>query len=308
MRMPIRFDASDQGRMRRLATYASIAVAAVLIVAKLAAYLFTDSITLLSSLLDSTVDLLSSAVTAIGVASALKPPDHDHRFGHGKAEPLAALTQAAFIIGSSVLLAYQAINRLYHPQVVENEHFGVIVMILSIALTVALLQFQRFVVRQTHSMAIGADRMHYSVDLYLNVAVLAALFLYRWSGKEWVDPAFAFAIALFMSFNATRIGRDALNVLMDKELSDNDHARIRGIVESHPHVTSLSRIRTRSDSDRVFMELHVEMDGAMPLNAAHRIGDALTESIRQAYPNADVLIHEDPTGLAARGAVAEGFS
>ena len=294
----IRLDADAGHLLRRRATYASIAVASVLIAAKLAAYLLTDSVTLLSSLLDSTVDLLSSSVTAIGVASALRPPDHDHRFGHGKAESVAAMIQTAFIGGSSVLLSIQAISRLYNPQPIVNEHFGIVVMVLSITLTAVLLWYQQRVINRTQSLAIGADRLNYIGDLFLNGAVLLALVLDRWVGGDWLDPVFALAIALVMIVNAYRIARVALTVLMDQELPDNEHFRIRGIVESHPQVTSLTRIRSRSDNDRIFMELHVEMDGAMPLNAAHEVGDAVTRNIRQVYPNADVLIHEDPTGLA----------
>src|SRR3984885_5203201 len=145
-------------RLRRLATYASISGAVMLIGAKLTAWFVTDSVAMLSSLLDSTIDLLSSLVTAYGVASALRPPDREHRFGHGKAEPLAALAQAAFIVGSSVLLGYEALSRFYHPHEIQREAFGYGVMALAIVLTVALVEFQHYVIRRTSSMAIGADR------------------------------------------------------------------------------------------------------------------------------------------------------
>jgi ferrous-iron efflux pump FieF len=283
--------------LRRFATYASISVAALLIVAKLVAYLMTDSVAMLSSLLDSTIDLLASIVTAFGVASALRPPDHDHRFGHGKAEPLAALAQAAFIIGSSVLLGYEALSRLYHPHDIQNQNIGYGIMVGAIVVTIGLLEFQRYVVRRTASMAIHADHMHYVGDVIINIAVIAAFALHSWTGLTWFDPVFAIAIAVGMTGSAYSIARHALNVLMDRELPDAQRDRIRELVINHPSVHGLHDMRTRSDSDRIFVELHVEMDGNLSLRAAHDIGESIIQTVTKEFPNADILIHQDPEGL-----------
>jgi ferrous-iron efflux pump FieF len=287
---------SENQKLRRLATYASIAVAFVLITAKLYAYLTTDSVAMLSSLLDSTIDLLSSMVTAFGVASALRPPDREHRFGHGKAEPLAALAQAAFIVGSSVLLGYEAISRFYHPHDIQREELGYAVMGGAIVLTVVLVAFQHLVVKRTSSMAIGADRIHYIGDLLINLAVVAAFALHQWTGVFWFDPLFAIVVALSLSVMAIHIARQALTVLMDSELPESDRAKIKQIVRSCPAVRGLHDMRTRSDSDRVFVELHVEMDADLPLSKAHEISENIVELIQKEYPDADVLIHQDPTG------------
>jgi ferrous-iron efflux pump FieF len=284
-------------RLRRLATYASISVALTLIAAKLVAYFLTDSVAMLSSLLDSTIDLLSSGVTAYGVANALRPPDRQHRFGHGKAEPLAALAQAAFIIGSSVLLGYEALSRFYHPHDIQNESFAYGVMGLAIVLSIALIEFQRYVVRRTSSMAIGADRLHYIGDILINVAVIAAFALHQWTGYLLFDPLFAILVAGSLSVMAFHIARRALTVLMDTELPESERAKIRDIVEGHPSVRGLHDMRTRSDSDHVFIELHVEMDSFIPLREAHDISEALVARVLKAYPEADVLIHQDPAGL-----------
>lgn len=283
--------------LRRYATYASVAVAFVLIIAKLLAYLMTNSVAMLSSLLDSTVDLISSLVTVYGVASALRPPDHDHRFGHGKAEPLAALTQAAFIVGSSVLLIYQALSYIYNPHDIENQNVGYIVMALAITLTVGLVTFQRYVVRRTHSMAIGADRLHYAGDLLINLAVVAAFLLYRVTGIRLFDPLFAIIISCGLFYNAFHIVRDALRVLMDHELPDQDRAAILELVKAQSSVRGIHDMRTRSDSDRIFVEMHVELDGDMSVRVAHDVIDAIMDSIRNKYPNAEVIIHQDPEGI-----------
>lgn len=289
--------AMENDRLRRLATYASIAVAFILIIAKLVAYFMTDSVAMMSSLLDSTIDLLASIVTAFGVASAMQPPDSEHRYGHGKAEPLAALTQAAFIIGSSILLAYEALSRFYHAHDIQNEAIGYGVMGLAIILTLFLLALQRFVVRRTSSMAIGADHVHYWGDLLVNIAVVVAFGLHQLTGLEWFDPVFALAIAVGFSYSAYKIAGGALNVLMDRELPDRDREKIKTIVRGHKKVRGLHDLRTRTDGERQFIEFHLELDGNMTLKAAHEIDDALLAALSKDFPNADVLIHQDPAGI-----------
>jgi ferrous-iron efflux pump FieF len=284
-------------KLRRLATYASITVASVLIVAKLGAYLVTDSVAMLSSLLDSTIDLLASLVTAWGVASALRPPDHDHRFGHAKAEPLAALAQAAFIIGSSVLLAYEAISRLYTPHIIERETLGYITMGVAIVVTLILVQFQGFVSRRTGSMAISADKIHYMGDVAVNIAVVVVFALHQITGADWLDPVFAIGISALLSISAIRIAGQALHVLMDRELPDADRDAILAIVKAQPSVLGVHDLRTRTDSERLFIEFHLEHDENMTLKDAARISAKIVAAIVAKFPNADVSIHQDPAGL-----------
>jgi len=284
-------------RLRRLATYASVSVAVILIIAKLVAYFLTDSVAMLSSLLDSTIDLLASLVTVYGVASALRPPDHHHRFGHGKAEPLAALAQSAFIVGSSVLLGYEALSRFYHPHDIQNETLGYGIMGLAIILSVGLIEFQHYVVRRTSSMAIGADRLHYMGDVLVNIAVIIAFALHQWLGLDWFDPLFALIIAGGLTYSAYHIASHALHVLMDRELPDEDRAKIQKIVEAQSSVRGIHDMRTRSDSDRVFVEFHLELDADMTLRQAHKVGDVIMDAIRKDFPDADIMIHQDPAGL-----------
>jgi ferrous-iron efflux pump FieF len=288
---------TSEERLRRGATYASAGVAVILIAAKLTAYFMTDSVAMLSSLLDSTIDLIASLVTIYGVASALRPPDHEHRFGHGKAEPLAALAQAAFITGSSVLLGYAALDRLYHPHGIENETLGYEVMALAIVLSALLVLFQHYVVKRTGSLAIGADRVHYLGDLAINGAVVVAFALHQMTGLDWFDPVFAIVIALGLVFSAFRIAHAALNVLMDHELPEKERDRIKGIVRAQTDVRGMHDLRTRSDGERIFVEMHVELDAGMTLRDAHAVADRIEAALRATYPKADILIHEEPAGL-----------
>ncbi len=284
-------------RLRRQATFASLAVASLLIAAKLVAWLMTDSVAMLTSLFDSTFDLAASLVTAYGVASALRPPDREHRYGHGKAEPLAVLAQAIFIIGSSVVLVYEAASRLYHPHPIHNDGVAYSVMGVAIVLTIALIVFQHYVVSQTRSVAIGADKLHYVGDLAVNLSVIGAFLLHRLTGIEWFDPVFAVAIASGLLVSAFHILKHALVSLMDAELPPQQRAQIRATVLSVQGVRGVHDLRTRSDGDRIFIVLHVEMDGQMTLLEAHSLSEKIMDSLMAQFPHADVTIHQDPVGI-----------
>lgn len=290
-------DREAEARWRRRATYASIGVALTLIAAKLATYLGTGSVSILSSLIDSSVDALASVVTLLGVAQALTPPDASHRFGHGKAEPLAALAQAAFITGSAVFLGYEAIGRLVDPRPVQSTGIGVAVMVFAIAMTGGLVAFQRWVIRRTGSIAIDADSLHYSGDLLMNLAVIAALLLTRFTGAGYWDPLFALGIAGFLVWNALRIAETALDVLMDKELPDADRERVVALVMAHPQARGLHDLRTRSTGVGQHIDFHLELDSDLTLAQAHDITDSIELRLREAFPSADFSIHQEPEGL-----------
>lgn len=284
-------------RLRRYATYASVSVSMTLIATKLVAYLMTDSVSILSSLIDSSTDLLASVVTLLGVRTALRPPDEDHRFGHGKAEALAALAQAAFIGGSAVFLTIEAVRRLIRPEPVGEGLVGIAVMVLSILLTTGLIAFQRHVIRATRSVAIGADRLHYSGDLLMNAAVILAILLTQWTGISAFDPLFGLGIAAFLLYGARGVGLEALNVLMDRELPEEERARIEAVVRRHPETKGLHDLRTRSTGVGAFIELHLELDPKLSLAEAHDITDRIEADLRDGFPNAEVTIHQEPAGL-----------
>jgi ferrous-iron efflux pump FieF len=282
----------------RLASFASTTVAIILIVAKAFAWWQSGSISLLSTLLDSTLDLLASLVTLLSVRHALMPADREHRFGHGKAEALAGLIQSGFIGASAVWLLISAGERFVAPQPVRAETLGIGVMLGSIVLTLVLVIFQRRVIARTGSMAIGADRMHYQSDLVTNLGVILALALSSRFNLPLADPIIAALIGLYILKSAVGIGRDAYNVLMDRELSTEDRERIKAIVRAHPKVRDLHDLRTRSSGITMFIQLHMELDPAMPLSEAHEIADAVEADIREAFPTAEIIVHQDPAGVA----------
>ena len=287
-------------RLRLRATYASLAVAAILIGAKFVVWISTDSVALLSSLVDSFIDAAASLVNFFAVRQAIVPADREHRFGHGKAEPLAALGQSAFLVGSAILLMFEAVRRLVSPAPVEDVRAGIIVMVFAIIVTAALVAYQRYVVHRTSSLAIGADELHYRSDLILNLGVIATLVLGSALKLPILDPLFGGTVGLWIIYGAIKIARLSLTQLMDREMPDSERARVRAIAEGHPDVTAVHDIRTRIAGPTAFIQLHIEMDGGMNLLRAHEISDQVEAQLRAAFPHAEIIIHEDPSGIEER--------
>jgi ferrous-iron efflux pump FieF len=288
----------DPKRLNHLAASASIGVALILIAAKLGAWLITDSVVILTALVDSGIDLLASLVTLFSVRQAAQPADRAHRYGHGKAEALGAFAQAGFVGGSALILASEAIQRLISPQAISQGRLGIAVMLLAIALTGALVLFQRAVVRRTGSVAIRADSLHYRGDLLMNLAVIGALLLTEATGSPLIDPLLALAIVAWLLYGAASVARHALDMLMDRELPSERRAHIRALALAHPAAHGVHDLRTRRAGTDVFIELHLELDGELSLDQAHDITDEVEARIREAFPDADILVHQEPAGLA----------
>lgn len=284
-----------------LASYASVAVALFLIVLKAGAWLYTGSASLLGSLVDSVMDSMASLVSMAAVRYSLKPADEDHRFGHGKAESLAALIQAAFIMGSALLLLLYCLERILRVKEhsLENTDIGVAVTVIAIVCTLALVALQTHAVRITGSTAISADRLHYKSDLLMNASVIVSLLLAQ-RGFVQVDIFMGVVIALIISSGAVQIGRDAFGMLMDKALPAEVNAQIRALARSCDGVLGVHDLRTRRSGMRYIIQLHVELADSTSLVNAHEIADAVELRLREAFPGADVIIHQDPQSVAAR--------
>lgn len=290
----------------RLATMVAVGCALTLICAKTWAYLNTHSVALLSSLADSALDLLASAVNLVAVRFALTPADDRHRFGHGKAEPLSGLAQSAFVAGSAVLIVIEAVSRFREPTTLTNAPLGIGVTIFSLVVTLGLVSFQRFVVKRTQSVAISADSLHYTGDLLLNVSVIFAIYLSSSFGLTWADPVFGIAISFFIMFNAARIAIASVHALMDRELPDQERKRIVDVALTHPMVKQVHDLRTRTSGLQKFIQMHIVVDGSMSLTAAHGVCAQVHRAIEDAFPGADIIIHEDPDTVVDHSAVVEG--
>ena len=284
-------------RLMRRATNFAVAAAALMIAAKLGAWLVTDSVSLLSSLADSVMDVLASLINLFAVRHALQPADREHRFGHGKAEPLAGLGQALFITASAIFLIVEAVGRIMEPEPIARAPVGIGVMVFAIVVTTALVTYQRRVVRLTGSTAIRADALHYASDILMNVGVIAALALATTVGWGLADPIIAMAIAGVIIHAALRVAWSSIQQLMDHELPEKDRERIRRIVLEHPEVLDCHDLRTRRSGLDSFIQVHVEMDRSLTLLRAHEISDDVEARIRESFPHAEVLIHADPEGI-----------
>lgn len=293
----IGLDGAAKAAMRR-ATQASVAVALVLIAAKAAAWLASGSVAMFGSLLDSSLDLLASLVTLFAVSSALTPADADHRFGHGKAEGLAALFQAAVISGSAVFLLMEAVSQLAAPKRVEHAPLGIAVSVLAVVLTLLLVAYQRHVVRKTGSVAIDGDSLHYTGDLLLNGGVIVALVANGMFGIVILDPLFGVAIAGFLGWNAFGLARRAIDMLMDREWPPSERERIINIILENPAVVGVHELKTRTSGTNGFIQFHIVLDPAMTLAEAHTVSDEVEGVLGEHYPLAEILIHMDPMGLA----------
>ncbi|MDX8409427.1 MAG: cation diffusion facilitator family transporter [Mariprofundales bacterium] len=288
--------AENHGQLMKRATYASASVAVVLIAIKAFAWVFTDSVSLLATLMDSCLDALASLLNLLAVRQALSPADREHRFGHGKAEALSGLAQAMFIAGSALFLILESLRRLLHPHPLEMAMVGVGVMAVSMVLTLGLIAYQSMVVRKTGSTAIRADSLHYRTDLYINAGVLASLLLssVMWPG---FDALVALAIVGFLLHSVWEIMQSALHDLMDHELTEEDRACIKKVVHSHGKVRGMHDLRTRKSGLITFIQMHLELDDEMTLFQAHAISDQVEASLRELFPKSEILIHEDPASL-----------
>ena len=283
--------------LMKRAAIASVSVSLFLVAIKTYAYFASHSVAMLASLADSALDLFTSWLNLVAIRSALTPADAEHRFGHGKAEPLAGLAQGAFICASALFLVIQGVGRILAPEPIDHSLEALIVMCIAIACAIALILFQRKVVAKTGSVAVEADQTHYFGDLVTNVGVVLALLLSSLLGWTLADPLIAIAVAGIMAYTAFGVGRDSFNQLMDHELPEAERGRIRRIAHGHPAVKNVHDLKTRSAGLSTFIQLHLGLDPNMPLAEAHTISDAVEHALLQAYPGADVIIHQDPAGL-----------
>jgi ferrous-iron efflux pump FieF len=292
--------ASERAKLTARAAIASIAMAVTLIGLKAWAAVQTSSMAMLGSLADSSLDLIASLVVLLGVRVAAAPADHDHRFGHGKAEAVAALVQVILISLSAVFIGFRAVQRLLAGAETAEAELGITVSVVAMILTAALITYQRHVVRRTGSVAIGTDRLHYSSDLFLNGSVIVALALDQFAGLVGADAVFGLLIALWLLWGAVTASSHALDQLMDKEWPDELRARFLAAAKEYPELSGLHDLRTRSSGTHHFAQFHVWVPAHWTVRQAHDRLDRIEEELQQRFPGTEILIHVDPEGQTDR--------
>ena len=290
----------ERARLTQRAALASITMAVVLVSLKTVASWQTGSVAMLGSLADSALDLLASLVTLVGVRFAAMPADDDHRFGHGKAEALAALAQVILITISALSIAWRAIDRLQNGAPTEGLEMGVGVSVVAILATFALLAYQRHVIRKTGSVAIRTDNVHYQSDLFLNLSVIAALVLDQMLGWRAADPVFGIGIALWLMWGAWKAASHSIDQLMDKEWPKEELEEFLLAVRDYPELDGLHDLRTRHAGTHRFVQFHVWVPGNWTVQEAHDRMDAIEETLQSRFPGTEFLIHLDPEGHTDR--------
>ena len=294
---PPMIDAETNAALRQFASVASIMVALVLVGIKVWAWLATDSISLLTSAADALVDVIAAVVTFTGVKYAAQPADHEHRYGHGKGEAVAAFVQAILLAGAALALGAESVMRLITPAPLEKLGLGIWIVIGSTIAAATLVAVQSYVVKRTNSTAIAADRAHYMTDIAVNLGVLLALVLDHFFGWVRSDSIGALLISCYMLWNARGMAMESLSQLLDTELTDQEREKIRATVLSCDKVLGMHDLRTRSGGDHVFVDFHVEVDGALSVTEGHAICDDVEMAVALLFPASDVTAHLEPIGL-----------
>lgn len=300
--------ASDDARAAtRSVTRLSVAVAVLLIALKAFALGASGSISILASLADSALDLIASLGTFFAVRWAAAPPDEDHRFGHGKGEALAALVQAGLVFASALFIGWEAVQRMFDPRPVTAGYWGVLVILVSIALTGWLVWVQGRAVRKSGSLAVAADRAHYVGDLAANGVVLIGVISGSFLAAPGLDAAAGLVVAVWLFWGALAILKTAADHLVDKAVPDADRVTITTAVLADPRISGVHQLRTRMVGPVVMIQMHVDLDPTLTLDAAHAIVVEAETRLLAAFPRADILIHPDPRGAAPPhgGAFAE---
>lgn len=288
--------AEDRGSLTKRAALASLGTALFLLALKAYAAIETGSVAMLASLADTALDVIASMVTLFGVRIAAMPADYDHRFGHGKAEALAALVQVGIIGVSAIGIGWRGVERLIDGERTSNAEYGIAISALAILATLALLAYQRSVVRRTGSVAIRTDSVHYQSDLLLNLSVIAALALDQFAGLTGADPLFGIAIALWLLYSAWRASGQAIDQLMDKEWPEERRQLFLAVTSRHPANHGTHDLRTRSSGNQDFAQFHIWVDPAMTVAAAHDVVEEIEADLGREFPGVQVLIHVDPEG------------
>ena len=291
---PHDYQVSDNQRLIRLSTIFAISVAGTLVLMKLFAWYITGSVTILSSLMDSSMDFLVSGINLIAVRYAFKPADDDHRFGHSRAQDLAALAQATFIAYLSVIISIEAIRKFIHPVPIESSTEGVVVICIALFLTLILVAYQTYVYKKTKSNLVHADAAHYITDVLSNISVIIVLLVSSRYNITWLDPILGLLLAIYVLKSGIKVGLQAFNNLMDKELDNTFREEIMAIITNHPKVKSITELKTRSSGHKTFIQFDFTMDGTATLNEAHDVAHELEAKLLEKYPDAEVFIHQEP--------------
>jgi len=281
----------------RSASIASLLVASTLIVLKYYGWVTTTSVSLLGSLADSLIDFLASVFVFVAISYSILPADAKHRFGYGKSEGLAAFVQSLFIGISGIYVCFEAIKRLLNPSQINQPSIAIWIILVSIALTLALVMYQKYVVKKSKSIAIESDQYHYLTDTYINLSVLFSIAITGWTRFVFIDALVGLLISGIILYTSVTLLKKSFKILLDQEIQSDDRDRIREIALDHPKVLGFHDLRTRDTGRKYIIQFHLELDPNMSLLESHEITDEVTDNVLKLYPDSELIIHTDPLGI-----------
>jgi ferrous-iron efflux pump FieF len=281
----------------RSASIASLLVASTLIVLKYYGWVTTTSVSLLASLADSLIDFLASVFVFVAISYSMLPADAKHRFGYGKSEGLAAFIQSLLIGISGIYVCFEAIKRLLNPSQINQPSTAIWIILVSIVLTLALVMYQKYVVKKSKSIAIESDRYHYLTDTYINLSVLFSIAITGWTRFVFIDALVGLLISGVILYTSVTLLKKSFKILLDQEIQSDDRDRIREIALDHPKVLGFHDLRTRDTGREYIIQFHLELDPNMSLLESHEITDEVTDNVLKLYPDSELIIHTDPLGI-----------
>ena len=281
----------------RSASIASLLVASTLIVLKYYGWVTTTSVSLLGSLADSLIDFLASVFVFVAISYSILPADAKHRFGYDKSEGLAAFVQSLFIGISGIYVCFEAIKRLLNPSQINQPSIAIWIILVSIALTLALVMYQKYVVKKSKSIAIESDQYHYLTDTYINLSVLFSIAITGWTRFVFIDALVGLLISGIILYTSVTLLKKSFKILLDQEIQSDDRDRIREIALDHPKVLGFHDLRTRDTGRKYIIQFHLELDPNMSLLESHEITDEVTDNVLKLYPDSELIIHTDPLGI-----------
>ena len=283
----------------RSASIASLLVASTLIVLKYYGWVTTTSVSLLASLADSLIDFLASVFVFVAISYSILPADAKHRFGYDKSEGLAAFVQSLFIGISGIYVCFEATKRLLNPsdQQISQPSIAIWIILVSIVLTLALVMYQKYVVKKSKSIAIESDQYHYLTDTFINISVLFSIVITGWTRFVFIDALVGLLISGVVLYTSVTLLKKSFKILLDQEIQSEDRDRIREIALDHPKVLGFHDLRTRDTGREYIIQFHLELDPNMSLLESHEITDEVTDNVLKLYPDSELIIHTDPLGI-----------
>ena len=285
----------EHTHVARRASFLAMAMALILVTLKIAAWSVSGSASVFASMLDSLMDALMSLGNALAAGYAAKPADDDHRFGHHSIEDIMGLFQGAFVSGIAVFALLQGIEQLIRPTPLHHDIWALAVMGVSIALTLSLVLYQQILMKKTRSVLLRADHAHYLSDVLTNGGVIAAILIASTTGWVFVDGLLGIGIAVYVLWHVMmHVVRPAYHRLMDHALPADQEADIIHVIRGYPGVEGYHRLKTRASGSKIFIQVHLDLNGHQSLFEAHAIADGLEKKLESLYPHADVMVHQDP--------------